>query len=49
MLELTRDCVTVDGVVGSGEPSTSRWFCPRATLCYGRECWLEHVETRVDV
>jgi hypothetical protein len=43
MLELTRDCVTLDGVVCSGERSTSRWFCPRAIPCYWRECWLERV------
>ncbi len=44
MIELTRDCVTLEGVVCSGERSTSRWFCPRAIPCYWRECWLERVD-----
>jgi hypothetical protein len=43
LLELTRDCVTLEGVVCSGERSTSRWFCPREIPCYWRECWLERV------
>jgi hypothetical protein len=45
MLELTRDCVTLENVVCSGERSTSRWFCPREIPCYWRECWLERVQT----
>ena len=43
MIDLTRDCVTLEGVVCSGERSTSRWFCPREIPCYWRECWLERV------
>jgi hypothetical protein len=43
LLDLTRDCVTLEGVVCSGERSTSRWFCPREIPCYWRECWLERV------
>ena len=43
LLELTCDCVTLEGVVCSGERSTSRWFCPREIPCYWRECWLERV------
>lgn len=48
MLELSRDCVTLEGVVCSGERSTSRWFCPRAIPCYWRECWLERVDAPID-
>lgn len=43
MIELTRDCVTLEGVVCSGERSTSRWFCPRQIPCYWREAWLDRV------
>lgn len=43
MLELTSDCVTLEGAVCSGERSTQRWFCPRAIYPYWRECWLERV------
>jgi hypothetical protein len=44
MIELPSDCVTLEGVVCSGEWSTQRWFCPRAIYPYWRECWLERVE-----
>jgi hypothetical protein len=44
MIELPSDCVTLEGVVCSGERSTQRWFCPRAIYPYWRECWLERVE-----
>lgn len=43
MIELASDCVTLEGVVCSGERSTQRWFCPRAIYPYWRECWLERV------
>jgi hypothetical protein len=43
MIELSSDCVTLDGTVCSGERSTQRWFCPRAIYPYWRECWLERV------
>jgi hypothetical protein len=43
MIELTSDCVTLEGAVCSGERSTQRWFCPRAIYPYWRECWLERV------
>jgi hypothetical protein len=43
MIQLTSDCVTLDGVVCSGERSTCRWFCQRATFPYWREGWLERV------
>ena len=38
------DCVTLEGVVCSGERSLRRWFCPRAIYPYWRECWLRRVE-----
>jgi hypothetical protein len=44
MIELSSDCVTLEGVVCRGERSTQRWFCPRAIHPYWRECWLERVE-----
>ena len=44
MIELPSDCVTLEGVVCSGERSTQRWFCPRAIYPYWRECWLERVQ-----
>jgi hypothetical protein len=40
MIELKNDCVTLEGVVCSGDLSLPRWFCPRAILPYWRECWL---------
>jgi hypothetical protein len=44
MIELKGDdCVTLDGVVCSGEHSPVRWFCPRASYPYWREGWLESV------
>jgi hypothetical protein len=43
MIDLTSDCVTLDGVVCSGERSTCRWFCQRAIFPYWREGWLERV------
>jgi hypothetical protein len=45
MIELTSDCVTLEGVECSGEWSPQRWFCPRALHPYWRECWLERVPT----
>jgi hypothetical protein len=44
MIELKSDCVTLEGVVCSGERSPRRWFCPRAIYAYWRECWLRRVE-----
>jgi len=43
MIELTSDCVTLDGAVCSGERSTCRWFCHREIFPYWREGWLERV------
>ena len=44
MIKLKSDCLTLDGVVCSGEYSSSRWFCPRAIHPYWRESWLEREE-----
>ena len=44
LIELTSDCVTLEGTVCSGERSTGRWMCPRAIYPYWREGWLERVE-----
>lgn len=41
MIRLTSDCLTLDGVVCSGDRSSSRWFCPREIYPYWRESWLE--------
>ena len=43
MIELSSDCVTLDGAVCSGVHSLGRWFCPRAIYPYWREGWLERV------
>jgi hypothetical protein len=43
MVELKSDCVTLEGVVCTGELSSRRWFCPRAAYPYWRECWLQRV------
>jgi hypothetical protein len=44
MLNISRDCVILDGVVCSGERTVGCWFCPRQIYPYWREAWL----TRVD-
>jgi hypothetical protein len=45
MIELTSDCVTLDGAVCSGQNSLGRWFCSRAIYPYWREGWLERVNS----
>jgi hypothetical protein len=45
MLELSSDCVTLEGAVCSGDNSLGRWFCPRAIYPYWREAWLDRVDT----
>ncbi len=44
MINISRDCIVLAGVVCSGEDSTGRWFCPRATYSYWREEWLRRVD-----
>jgi hypothetical protein len=46
MIELSSDCLTLEGAVCSGEHSLSRWFCPRAIHPYWREAWLERVDSQ---
>ena len=44
MIELKNDCVTLDGVICSGDLSLRRWFCGRAIFPYWRESWLRRVD-----
>ena len=44
MIEISSDCLILDGVVCSGECSTGRWLCPRAIYPYWREAWLRPVD-----
>jgi hypothetical protein len=44
MINISKDCIILDGAVCSGERSTGRWFCPRQIHAYWREAWLERVE-----
>jgi len=49
MIELSSDCVALEGATCSGEHSLGRWFCPRAIYPYWREGWLERVEAAANV
>jgi hypothetical protein len=44
MIELSTDCIMLEGGVCSGEYSLGRWLCPRAIYSYWREAWLERVD-----
>ena len=44
MIEISSDCLILDGVVCSGECSTGHWLCPRASYPYWREAWLRRVD-----
>lgn len=44
LIEMKRDCVTLEGAVCSGDRSLARWFCPRQIYPYWREAWLRRVE-----
>ena len=44
MIQLKSDCVTLEGVICSGELSPVRWFCPREIHSFWREVWLRRVE-----
>lgn len=44
MVELSSDCLILDGVTCSGERSSWRWFCPRAIYPWWREAWLSRVD-----
>lgn len=43
MIEITSDCLILEGVVCSGDHSLCRWFCPREIYPYWREEWLRRV------
>jgi hypothetical protein len=49
MIELSSDCIALEGSTCSGEYSLGRWFCPRAIYPYWREGWLERVESKTRV
>ncbi|HEY6005006.1 MAG TPA: hypothetical protein VIV57_19165 [Anaeromyxobacter sp.] len=44
LIEMKSDCVTLEGVVCSGDRSLARWFCPRQIYPYWREGWLRRAE-----
>jgi hypothetical protein len=44
MMTMPNPCIVLDGVVCSGNYSTSRMFCPRGIYPYFREVWLQRVE-----
>jgi hypothetical protein len=46
MLQISRDCLILEGVVCSGERSVGRWFCPREIYPYWREAWLRPIDER---
>jgi hypothetical protein len=47
LIELSSDCVVLDGVVCTGEHSSNRWLCPRAIYPFWREAWLRRVDERM--
>ena len=44
IIEISRDCIILEGVVCSGERTVGCWFCPRAIYSYWREAWLERID-----
>lgn len=44
MLNISRDCLILDGLVCSGERTAGCWFCPRQIYPYWREAWLERAD-----
>ena len=44
MIEISSDCVVLQGVVCSGDHSVWRWFCQRQIYPWWREAWLERAE-----
>jgi hypothetical protein len=44
MIEISSDCLILEGVACSGERSTGHWFCPRGIYPYWREAWLRRAE-----
>jgi hypothetical protein len=49
MIELSSDCVALEGATCSAQNSLGRWLCPRAIYPYWREGWLERVDSTVSV
>ena len=47
LIEISSDCIILDGVVCTGERSSNRWLCPRAIYPYWREAWLRRVDERM--
>ncbi len=47
MVELSTDCIILDGVVCCGQFSHRRLFCPRSLYPFWREIWLKRVEEPV--
>jgi len=43
MIQITSDCVILEGAYCHGEYSHKRLFCPRAIFSFWREIWLERV------
>jgi hypothetical protein len=44
MINISRDCLILEGVICSGERSVGRWFCRREIYPYWREAWLRRVD-----
>jgi hypothetical protein len=44
MLNISRDCLILEGVVCSGERTAGCWFCPRQIYPYWREAWLKRAD-----
>jgi hypothetical protein len=44
MVELKNECLSLEGVVCSGDLSDGRWFCPRAIYPWWREDWLSRAD-----
>jgi hypothetical protein len=44
MVVMKNPCITLEGVICTGERSHRRWFCPRNITLYWREAWLRRVE-----
>jgi hypothetical protein len=44
MINISADCLILEGAVCSGERSVGRWFCPRQIYPYWREAWLRRAD-----
>ena len=43
IIEISNDCIILEGVVCCGDLSSNRLLCPRSIYPYWREIWLERV------